>query len=158
MTQQTNHFTQLISAMLFTMLGIAVFLTANPAQASTASACTDLQSTVDSETTLNAAIACYNSMVCGAHQINIAADIVLSAVITSIDNSEGSTLTIVGNGYTLDGADSYQPLNIQSGDVTIENVTLTLLYHTFYCLCVSPHCPRMEFSVWISDFLNIILL
>ena len=125
MTRQTNYSSQRLMALLFSILGIALLLAVNPAYASTDSACTDTYSTVDSETTLNDAIACYNNMVGGSHQINIAADITLSAATTSIDNSEGSVLTIVGNGYTLDGADSYQPLNIQSGDVTIENVTLT---------------------------------
>lgn len=73
---------------------------------------------------LNDAIACYNAAVGGSHTISVTQSFTLTSATTPIDNSSDATLHLVGNGYAIDGADSYRILTVQAGAVTIADVTL----------------------------------
>ena len=78
--------------------------------------------TVVTPTELSIAITAANSIP-GANTINFNASITLSSALPAI--TSGSTLTINGNGFTLDGASSFQILSVNSG-ATLNLQFLTL--------------------------------
>ncbi|MEM7119279.1 MAG: choice-of-anchor Q domain-containing protein [Chloroflexota bacterium] len=69
-------------------------------------------------------IACFNVIPSGNHTFNLTQDLTLTKAIADISNDKGATLTIHGNGYTIDGADTYRPFKITAGTVVIDNMTL----------------------------------
>ena len=79
---------------------------------------------VNDTDSLDFAIRCYNQEGSGSHIISFTADITLTEAATTIDNSAAS-LEIRGNGYTLDGAESYRLFHIRLADVSIETLTMT---------------------------------
>ena len=123
------------SVLSFLALLFAFFsLSATSAEArSVQSSCVTATWAVNDEAELNEAIGCYNSTVSGtyatAFQIELLQDITLTADSMTITNSDSLELAILGSGFTLDGANSYRPISIESGDITIQGITITNGYH-----------------------------
>lgn len=80
---------------------------------------------VATETELNNAITAYNTQVTGDHTINIVNSFTLTGATTPINQSSpGVDLDIVGNGQTIDGANSHRILTIlDAARITISNLT-----------------------------------
>lgn len=89
--------------------------------------CVSTTHNVSSQTALNTAIGCFNAASSGSHVINVQQDITYAGPLAVIDNSSAATLSIDGNGRSLDGnglADT-SVLSIVGADVLIDNITLT---------------------------------
>lgn len=91
--------------------------------------CTSVSYTVDDAFTLNLAITCYNQEPSGSHTITLTQDITATSDVVHVDNPN-ATLSLLGEGYTLDGADAYKLLFVDAGVVAIEAITLTNAYDT----------------------------
>lgn len=79
-----------------------------------------------SETALNAAIECVNAAGAGTHLITLAADIVLSASATTLNNPAAAELILDGNGHILDGNRKGTVLSVSSGtSVHVRDIILT---------------------------------
>ncbi len=74
---------------------------------------------------LNEAIACYNAEVSGSHTISLTTNINLDSPTTVISNSSGADLLVAGNGYTVDGANSYRAFTVEGSIATFEAITIT---------------------------------
>ncbi|MCA9979510.1 MAG: hypothetical protein KDD89_01705, partial [Anaerolineales bacterium] len=86
--------------------------------------CTNVNNSVGNAFELNLAIACYNQQPSGSHTITLTQNITATSDVTHINNLT-ATLTLLGEGYTLDGADAYKLLFVDAGVVSIESITLT---------------------------------
>jgi hypothetical protein len=62
--------------------------------------------------------------VAAAFTLDLTSNITLSQQLDAIDLGAGSSLTIVGNGETLSGANTYRGLFIYDGNVTVESLTI----------------------------------
>jgi len=75
------------------------------------------------------AIGCYNAQTSDSHTINITQDIDQNSSGTGINNTHaGVSLTIEGNGFTVDGQDIWlvRPFSIASNTtVTLQNITIS---------------------------------
>ncbi|MFZ0546552.1 MAG: choice-of-anchor Q domain-containing protein [Candidatus Promineifilaceae bacterium] len=106
---------------------------------------------VGNESELNEAVNCYNALSTpGSYDINITADITLTAPVTSVGNPNNASLQINGGGHTIDGAGAYRQFTIADGDVTIDNVTLQDGLATNTCTVTAPS-PRCGGAVHISS-------
>jgi large repetitive protein len=82
-------------------------------------------STVASIAALDTAIAAANSLTSGSYTIALSGDIAMdNTAVTAIGLASGVSLTIEGDGYTLDGGGNEQGLFADSGAVTVENLTI----------------------------------
>ena len=79
---------------------------------------------VDSSNSFNFALDCFNQEVTGTHLISVTDSFTLTSETVTVSN-QLAQLEIAGNGYTIDGADSYQLLQIEPGDVAIDTLTMT---------------------------------
>ncbi len=86
--------------------------------------CSNSQWDVDSEAGLNDAISCFNDAPAGDYTIAILGNIWLTANTLTINNDQSAKLQISGLFHALNGNQIAQILHIQSGDVTIEELTL----------------------------------
>ena len=82
-------------------------------------------SSVDDELGFTIAIECFNATTSGASSITLLGDIVLTGALPSIDNASAATLAIDGDGNTIDADGTGRVIDIATGTVTIEDVTLT---------------------------------
>lgn len=80
----------------------------------------DIGSAVD----LANAIGTVDAATSGAFVFDFGANITLSAQLGTIGLGTGVTLTIEGNGDTLDGGGIYEGLFVNSGALTINNLTI----------------------------------
>jgi hypothetical protein len=93
---------------------------------------TVLSSTLDGDSTittvadLDNVIAQANTKTSGSYEIVLGtnASITLTQALTAISLHSGVTLGIVGNGATLNGQNAQQGLFVNSGTVTVENLTI----------------------------------
>ena len=79
---------------------------------------------VATETDLNTAFNCYKEVPAGSYEINVTNSVTLTALPVVISNLNGAALTINGGGNTIDGANSYTPIQVLASTVTIDNITL----------------------------------
>jgi hypothetical protein len=79
---------------------------------------------VTTEDQLNNAIASAGSAGSGAYEIDLGANISVTAALQAVSLSAGVTLDIVGSGFALDGGGAQQGLSVVSGAVTIENLAI----------------------------------
>lgn len=82
---------------------------------------------VGSDAQLQAAISQFESLG-QSGTIDFVGNITETADLSLIDPAGGTSLTINGNGYTLDGAGTYQGFFVYAGAVSIENLTLANLH------------------------------
>jgi hypothetical protein len=81
---------------------------------------------VSNVASLNAAIRQMDTTtVATSYTISLDSSLTLSADLDAINLANGSSLTILGNGYTLDGNGLYRGLFVYDGNVTIGNLTLS---------------------------------
>ena len=73
---------------------------------------------------LETAIAAINAVGVGTHTLTILQDITLTQTPTTINNT-GSTVIVEGNGRTIDGVNTYNPLKFVEVNVEIKNLTIT---------------------------------
>lgn len=84
--------------------------------------------TVSNESELETAVTCFNSLTQAGHsEISFAQDIALTALLPEFNNTtEGVTLTIRGNGYTLSSTSRFQLIHITANTtVDIKQITLS---------------------------------
>src|SRR5262249_44925136 len=58
------------------------------------------------------------------YTITLTGAINLGAELPAINLASGDTLTIIGGGHTLDGADTYRGLFVYAGTVAVQNLTI----------------------------------
>ncbi len=81
--------------------------------------------TVASIADLDSAIAAANSLASGAETIALAGDIAMDGTaLTAIELAAGVSLTILGNGHTLDGGGTEQGLFVYAGTVAVDDLTI----------------------------------
>ncbi len=92
---------------------------------------TDISSgfVVNSAADLNAAIAAIDAASADApaganFTIRFGSSFTLSSQIDAIDLANGATLTVVGGGFTLNGGNAYNGFFVESGAVTIDNLSV----------------------------------
>ena len=109
------------------LCGFVVFATffSHSAVSGSPAACGAFPVNVAIETELNDAIDCFNTKtLAGSYDINLTADINLSASSSAINNtSSGAILTINGNDFTIDGQDieDVRPIAIYTDSVVAIN-------------------------------------
>ncbi|MCB1804691.1 MAG: Ig-like domain-containing protein, partial [Candidatus Competibacteraceae bacterium] len=112
----------LVRLALMIVMASAAMLMVRPSQAQT---CSD--ATVSTQAELDTAITNYNTF-CGDGDtltVTVEGTITLASALTAVNNSTTAALDIVGDGDDiLDGANSFQILRIQDGNVTLETMTL----------------------------------
>src|SRR5271165_2105724 len=75
-------------------------------------------------TSLNQQIADANALTSGTYTIEITGGFNYGAAITPIDLKSGVSLTIIGQGNTLDSTASVGGFEVLSGQATLENLTV----------------------------------
>ena len=87
-------------------------------------ACSTFPLNAATETEFKAAIQCYNEAPVGVYEINVTNSFTLTTSPISINNPNMATLTINGSSNTIDGADSFRPIEVLASTVTIDNIIL----------------------------------
>ena len=80
---------------------------------------------VTTEAQLNAALSCYNTEPAGSYTLNLLANITLTGATPLVNNPNGATLTVAGNGRSVDGAGNFRPFLVTTDDtVTFDNIII----------------------------------
>ncbi|HEY4307911.1 MAG TPA: hypothetical protein VGN12_00540, partial [Pirellulales bacterium] len=77
---------------------------------------------VGSSTDFYNAIQTINNNPNTSYTLNVTGNITMSQQVLAIESN--STITVVGNGHTIDGAGAYRPFFIESGTVALQNLTI----------------------------------
>ncbi len=59
----------------------------------------------------------------GNYTLNLTANVTMSQQALAIVST--GNITVAGNGYTINGAGAYRPFFIESGNVSLENLTIS---------------------------------
>ncbi len=86
--------------------------------------------TVSTEAELNTALASIDAggtdaQTDTAYTITLSANIALSAALTAVSLASGSSLTVIGQGYTIDGGNAEAGFVISNGTVSLDGLTLS---------------------------------
>ena len=81
---------------------------------------------VTSEAELNADLVTLAGETSGSFTLDLASSIALGSDLEAINLQSGVTLTIDGGGGTINGGGAYRGLFVYAGNVTIENLSLSL--------------------------------
>ncbi len=93
-------------------------------QLSLAQTCTGFPMSAGTESELNTAIGCFNTAPAGEYEINVTADLTLSANTKAINNPNGASLMLNGNNFIIDGDGQGRIMTIRGGNTTISQLVM----------------------------------